>query len=197
MLITRLEQINNKKCRVYVNDEPAFWLYYSEISKYHIREKQELSPDLSEEIYSAVLSKRAKLRCMNLLKLMDKTEAELYRKLQMEEYPDKIIEEALEYVKSYGYVDDLRYARNYINSKKGTKSRLQIQYELQNKGVPGEVIAQAWEETEPVDVTEQILYWAEKKHFDIRTEDAKERQKFYQFLLRKGFLYSDIKKALT
>lgn len=197
MIITRLEQINTKKCRVYLNDEPAFWLYYNEISQYHLREEMELSEELSAEIYSAVLSKRAKLRCMNLLKLMDKTEAELRRKLQMEEYPETIIQEALEYVKSFHYVDDLRYARNYIDSKKETKSRQQIQYELQNKGVSGDVISMAWEETEPVDVTAQILRWAEKKHFDLLTEDTKERQKFYQFLLRKGFLYSDIKKALT
>ena len=197
MLITRLEQINKKKCRVYLNDEPAFWLYYSEISRYHIRERQEFSRELSEEIYGSVLPKRAKLRCMNLLKLTDKTEAELYRRLLLEEYPEKVIAEALEYVKSFHYVDDLRYARNYIDSKKATKSRQQIQYELQSKGVPGELIEQAWEETEPVDVTEQILYWAEKKHFDICTEDTKECQKFYQFLLRKGFLYSDIMKAFT
>ena len=197
MQITKLEQINQKKCRVYLNDEPAFWLYYSEIAKYHIREGQEFSPELSEEIYSAVLPKRAKLRCMNLLKLMDKTEAELTRRLRDEEYPEEIIQEALEYVKSFRYVDDLRYAKNYIESRKEVKSRQQIQFELQGRGVSSELIARAWEETEPVDTNAQILYWAEKKHFDIQTNDTKERQKFYSFLLRKGFLYSDIKKALT
>ena len=182
---------------MYLNDEPAFWLYYSEIAKYHIREGQEFSPELSEEIYSAVLPKRAKLRCMNLLKLMDKTEAELTRRLRDEEYPEEIIQEALEYVKSFRYVDDLRYAKNYIESRKEVKSRQQIQFELQGRGVSSELIARAWEETEPVDTNAQILYWAEKKHFDIQTNDTKERQKFYSFLLRKGFLYSDIKKALT
>lgn len=197
MVITKLEEINKKKCRIYLNDEPAFWLYFSEAAQYHLKENQEISEELYEEICSAVLSKRAKLRCMNLLKVMDKTELELRRKLQMEEYPEQIIAEALEYVKSYRYVDDLRYAKNYIEWKKESKSRQQITYELQNKGISSELIEMAWEETEPVDTTAQILRWAEKKHFDILTEDAKERQKFYQFLLRKGFLYSDIKKALT
>lgn len=197
MIITKLEQMNGKKCRVYLNDEPAFWLYFSEVSQYHLKENQEFSRELSDEIYSAVLPKRAKLRCMNLLKVMDKTEMELRRRLQTEEYPENVIEEALEYVKSYHYVDDLRYAKNYIDWKKENKSRQQIQFELQNKGVSSEVILTAWEEMEPVDVSAQILRWAEKKHFDLLTENTKERQKFYQFLLRKGFLYSDIKKALT
>lgn len=197
MLVTKLEQVNRKKCRVYLNDEPAFLLYLSEISQYKITENQELSEALEKEIYSAVLSKRAKLRCMNLLKMMDKTEQELRRKLFAEEYPEPVIDEALEYVKSYHYVDDLRYAKNYIDSKRETKSRQQIQFELQNRGVGSDVIEMAWQEAEPVDETQQILRWAEKKHFDLRSADPKERQKFYQFLLRKGFLYSDIKKALT
>lgn len=197
MIITKLERMTQKKCRVYLNDEAAFWLYFSEVSRYHLRENDEFTEDLYEEIYGAVLPGRAKLRCMNLLKVMDKTEGELRRKLRMEEYPERIIETALEYVKSYHYVDDLRYAKNYIEWKKESRSRQQIEYELQNKGVASELIAAAWEETEPVDTTAQILHWAEKKHFDILTEDTKERQKFYQFLLRKGFLYPDIKKALT
>lgn len=197
MIVTKIEPINTKKCRIYLNDEPAFWLYSGELFKYQIKEETELSQEQQEELYRTVLAKRAKLRCMNLLKVMDKAEEELRRKLRREEYPESVIEEALEYVKSYHYVDDLRYARNYIDWKKESKSRQQIEYELLGKGVSSELIRQAWEETEPVDVSAQILRWAEKKHFDILTEDSKERQKFYQFLLRKGFLYSDIKKALT
>lgn len=197
MQVTGFEKINTKKCRVYLNDEPAFWLYYGEISRYNIRKGLEFSADLKEEIYGQVLLKRAQLRCLNLLKTMDKTEAELVRKLKTEEYPAEVITQALDYVKSYHYVDDLRYAKNYIQSKKETRSCQQIRYELLGRGVAEDLISRAFEETEPVDATAQILRWAEKKHFDIGTKYTKERQKFYSFLLRKGFLYSEIKKALT
>ena len=71
MIITKLEWSNKKKCRVYLNDEPAFWLYSSEISKYHLKEEQDFSEELYEEIYGAVLPKQAKLRCMNLLQVME------------------------------------------------------------------------------------------------------------------------------
>lgn len=197
MLITKLEAVNSRKCRIYLNDEPAFVLYYSEVSGYHLREDEELSEALREEIYSTVLSKRAKLRCMNILKSMDKTEYQLRQKLRGDEYPARIIDEAIAYVKSYHYVDDLRYAGNYIDSRKETKSRQQICCELQTRGVEKELIELAWEEREPVDEVSQILRWAEKKHFHSDSEDPKETQKFYQFLLRKGFLFSNIKKALT
>lgn len=197
MLITRLEAVNGKKYRVYLNDAPAFLLYSSEVSRYCLKEGQELDENQEREIYSAVLSKRAKLRCMNLLKTMDKTEEQLRQKLRQGEYPEPVIEEALEYVKHYHYVDDLRYARNYIDSRKDTKSRQQIRYDLLGRGISEDIIIQAWEETDPVDEMALILRWKEKKGFDPASADQKETQRFYQFLLRKGFSYPDIKKALT
>ena len=197
MLVTRLEQVNKRKCRVYLNDEPAFLLYYHEIEEYHIREGQELSDAMRQELTNQILGKRAKIRCMDLLQISDKTEQELIRKLHQEEYPEKVIREALDYVKSYHYVDDFHYARNYIDSRKEGKSRQQISYELLGKGIRSDLIQQAWEETELVDPTALILRWAEKKQYDPQCADERERRKFYQFLLRKGFLFSDIKKALT
>ena len=75
MRITKLEPVTKKKYRVYLNDEPAFILYDSEIRDYHLREGDQCPRELREEISSAVLSKRAKLRCMNLLEKMGRTES--------------------------------------------------------------------------------------------------------------------------
>ena len=143
MMVTRLEQVNKRKCRVYLNDEPAFLLFYHEIEEYHIQEGQELSNALCQELADQILGKRAKVRCMDLLQISDKTEQELVRKLHQEEYPETVIREALDYVKSYHYVDDFRYARNYIDSRKDGKSRQQISYELLGKGIRSELIGQA------------------------------------------------------
>lgn len=197
MRITKVEPENKNRYRIWLNDEPAFRLYKAEVLSYGIREGKELSREMQEEIDSAVLLKRAKLRCMHLLERMDKTEYQLRCKLKQEEYPDAVAEEAIAYVKSYGYVDDHRYALNYIESQKERKSRQQIQFELKNRGIPAETAAAAFEESEPGDVRALILRLAEKKQFDVHSQDPKSRQKFCQFLLRKGFSYSDIKKALT
>ena len=197
MRITKLEPVTKKKYRVYLNDEPAFILYDSEIRDYHLGEGDQCPRELREEISSAVLSKRAKLRCMNLLKMMDRTEYQLRQKLRQEEFPEEVIDDAVAYVKSFRYVDDLRYAKAYIESRKETRSRRQMEAELIARGLSREVIGQAWEETDPVDETELIRRLAEKKHFDPDGADEKTTRKFYQFLQRKGFSYSNIKKALT
>ena len=48
------------------------------------------------------LLKKAKLRAMYLLNICDRTEAELREKLKKNEYPREIIEQAIQYVKSFG-----------------------------------------------------------------------------------------------
>lgn len=197
MRITRVEPENKSRYRIWLNDEPAFRLYKAEVLEYGIQEGKELSQEMQEEICSAVLLRRAKLRCLHLLERIDRTEYQLRSKLKQEEYPDPVAEEAIAYVKSYRYVDDFRYALNYIESQKERKSRQQILFELRNRGISGETAAAAFEESEPVDVKAQILRLAEKKRFDLHSQDPISRQKFCQFLLRKGFSYSDIKKALT
>ena len=53
---------------------------------------------------------------MSLLKDRDYTRKKLFEKLKANGYPDECIEKAVQYVSSYGYIDDKRYAVNYIIS---------------------------------------------------------------------------------
>lgn len=144
------------------------------------------------------LQKRACLRCMHLLEKRDYTEKQLRDKLRTgkTEYPPEVIDAAIEYVKSYRYVDDARYAAQYIESRKSRKSRRQLEQELFQKGVAREVASQAFEEAEPVPEEELIQYWIEKRHYDVRTADLAETRRMYAFLVRKGFQSGIILRAL-
>lgn len=144
------------------------------------------------------LQKRAKLRCMHLLEKRDYTEKQLRDKLRMgkTEYPPEMIDAAIEYVKSYHYVDDARYAAQYIDSRKISKSRRQMEQELFQKGIARDVAAQAFEEAEPIPEEELIRRWIEKRHYDVQTADMAETRRMYAFLARKGFQSDSILRAL-
>ena len=60
-----------------------------------------------------VLGKRVKKRALALLEKMDRTEQGLYRKLAESEYPEELILDAIEYVKKYHYIDDMRFSKSY------------------------------------------------------------------------------------
>ena len=128
---------------------------------------------------------------------MDRTEAQLREKLRLGYYPEDVIEDAVAYVKSYHYVDDLRYAQNYVRARKEQKSQKKLQMELLAKGVPKQMAQQALEEEYQQENERQlILKWIEKKQYCAQEADMKEKRRMYQFLLRKGFQSDDILHVL-
>ena len=124
---------------------------------------------------------------------MDRTEAQLRDKLLNAEFEPEIVDQAIAYVKSFGYLDDERYVRNYIEYRSHQKSRKQLEQELQfRKGVPAELIQKVYEELEPTDEKELIRRHLEKKHYCPEACDEKLRQKLIASLMRKGFRMGDI-----
>lgn len=142
--------------------------------------------------------KRAKLRCMHLLERRDYTEKQLKDKLRMGKtaYTEDEIEAAVAYVKSYRYVDDGRYAEQYIACMRDRKSRRQIEQELYQKGVSRELVEAAFEAAGEIEEAAMIRAWMEKKHFEPEHADTKEKQRMYGFLARKGFCAEEISRAL-
>lgn len=111
MTITEITAINKARYRVTLDEGKHFILYRGELRRFQMKQGGELSEENYESIFQEILPKRAKLRCMNLLKTKDYTRRQLEDKLKQGEYPAEIIEDAIAYVESYGYVDDERYVR--------------------------------------------------------------------------------------
>lgn len=129
---------------------------------------------------------------------MDRTESQLRGKLLDAEFSPEIAEQAIAYVKSFGYLDDERYVRNYIEYRSQSKSRRQLEQELQfRKGVSRELIRKVYEELEPPDEKPIIRRHLEKKQYDPETCDEKQRQKLIASLLRRGFKMTDILSVLN
>ena len=144
-----------------------------------------------EEIKEEV--RRAKLRALHLLTAMDRTEAQLREKLEVS-YCEQAVEEAVAYVKNYGYLDDERYVKVYIESKSRTKSRKQIEQDLiYKKGVSKEAVYRGFEQAEMADVVEVIQKYMQKKKIDPQTCDYEQKQKFFAYMMRKGFQIEELK----
>lgn len=197
MQIEQVAEIDKKRVRIVLEDGKNFVLYKGEGRRFHLKEGEELSEEQYEEIRSEILIKRARRRAMHLLEKMDRTESQLRTKLQQGFYSEDIIDDAIAYVEGFHYLDDARYARNYVRCQVERKSRRKIQMDLLGKGVKKELIEQALEEEyQQEQEQEQILRWVEKKHYAKETADLKEKQKMYQFLMRKGFRSDDILHVL-
>lgn len=197
MLVTRIRPVTRQKYRIESEGLPPFVLYKGEVSRYHIEEDKDLSMETYREILEEVLIKRAKLRTLRLLEQGDRTKKGLENKLEQNGYPPEAVEEAIAYAESFHYIDDKRYAVNYIQNQRGCKGRARIMMELRNKGVSQEDIDFAFQETEEgADTRERIRELIRKKRKSQGTMEEKERQKLYGFLMRRGFASSDILSVL-
>ena len=201
MLVTQITELSKSRSKVYIDQEFAFVLYKGELRLYHIKEGEPLKEEDYRIIMEEVLPKRAKLRAMNLLQGREYTTSQLRTKLQQGFYPPKIIEQAIDYVAGFHYIDDLRYAVDYITYHEDSRSRRRIEQDLQGKGILAATIEEAWqawrESGGKQDEQAMIRELLHKKHYDTEGEtDWKERQKIYAFLARKGFSAEAIRKAI-
>ena len=190
------EAMTKGKIRVRLDTGLTCILYRSEQRQINAYEGSSLTREQYEILVHEILGKRATKRAMHLLEKMDRTEYKLREKLSEGGYPDEAIEDAIGYVKRYHYLDDERYARNYVFLAQDRKSRKKLSIELYQRGIKKELIDRILEEEYEADEEKQICQLLEKRGFDPKTCSEKERQKLYQFLLRRGFQSSDICKVM-
>ncbi len=194
--ICEIKPLEKGKSALILDNGEELILYRSELRALSLSGQMELPEELYRKIMDEIIGLRAKKRAMHLLERMDRTEKQLYDKLLQSGYPQECIDNAILYVKKYHYIDDRRYASNYIRCYQDRKSRLRMQQDLLRKGVSRALIEEVLEEEFQADERIQIRSLLEKRGFDATECDEKERQRCYQFLMRRGFKSSDILKVM-
>lgn len=192
LLVTEVIPLEKGRTSIRFDNGMEVLLYKGEVRKLGLQEQTVISREKYDEIIYEILGTRAKKRAMFLLERMDRTEHQLRDKLMQNGYPAVCVDLAIDYVKKYHYIDDLRYATNYISYQQKRKSRQKLKIDLLTKGIDKNVIEQALDEAFDSDEQIKIRQLLEKKHYDPKECDRKEKQKTYQYLMRRGFKGSDI-----
>ena len=201
---------HGKKTYVYVDKEFKGALYPKELLEYGLEDDGEITPEILDRMMQDSLLLRAKRYVMNLLMKSDRTETELKRKLKENGYCEETAEEAIEYVKSFHYIDELRSAECFIRGKMESSSEKEIRYKLSEKGIDDETIDMAYDQIisgmdpdeNPEYLSNTELKAAEsflkkklgpKVHEEITYD---EKQKIMASAFRKGFRQDSIRTAM-
>lgn len=149
------------------------------------------------------LLRRCRERCLYLITDAEKTEARLREKLRASgRYPEDIIDEAMDFLRSYDFLNDRRFAERLIQRYAGTKSLREIEQKLYQRGVRREDVQAALASYREAGdhAAEQELAAVQKlirKKCRLAAElSREERQKLLQSIMRRGFSYSLVSKAL-
>ena len=122
------------------------------------------------------------------------------RKLTEGFYPETVIDRILQFLEKYGYIDDFRYACQFIQYNQSRKSFQQIKNDLRVKGISREHIEEAFSDMEENCSEEEnpqadiIRKYIQKK---LKTDmGPQEKNKIIMSLTRKGFKYDEIVSIL-
>lgn len=193
MIVTDIIPIDKKRDKIYIDNEFAFVIYKGESHLYSVKAGEEISKEDYEKIMYELLPKRAKIRAMNLLTKRDYTELGMRQKLLEGYYNDTQINETIEYLKQYGYIDDGRYVRNYFSVYIQTKPKSKIIQKLIEKGISLELIESLVDEIyelertlthlpDEMEIGRKLL---NKKKYNM-CNSVNERQKAFRYLIRHG-----------
>ncbi|MCM1282486.1 MAG: RecX family transcriptional regulator [Roseburia sp.] len=192
--VTEYEPLSGGKIRVCLDNGVQLVLYKGEAKQMQLTADSCIPEEDYRILLEEIVGKRAKKRAMHLLEKMDRTKQQLREKLSAS-YPPECVEIAVEYVSRFHYLDDYRYACNYIYYRRERYSRRQLQMKLSAKGVSPGLIAQALEEFYTADESEQIRRLLVKRQYTPGC-DRQMYAKTYQYLLRKGFGSGEILRTM-
>lgn len=144
-----------------------------------------------DQFIQAYLLPAAKQKAMNLLLSRDHSRKELSDKLAREKYPASVIADTIAYIDSYHYLDDERFAKNYIYANKTKKSSRALMYELNKKGVDLRELSEE-DGFELPDDRDNIRTQVIKAFGEHPSPDEKERNRLLRRLASKGYSAADV-----
>lgn len=198
MKITEIKpQIKNKnRLSIFIDDKFAFGMDKEDCIFMGLKEGSELTEERYAYIKDNIIYTKAYQKADRYIGFKMRTEKEVRTKLK-EEYSDDIIERVISSLIKYKYIDDEKYAILYAKDcyklKKWGPDR--IKAELYKKGVSSEFIVNAICTLDTED-TEELINSLLEKRVKSTPIDLKEKQRHINFLLRRGFKYDDVKRAV-
>lgn len=194
MLVTDIRKIDDKRYCLYIDYEPYASVYPSDIRRLHLKIGEEVGEPVLAQFRQEYLYKRALNKAVNSIKFSDKCEYDIRQKLRDLYYDEEIIESTLAKLRSYGYVDDLRYACGYIHRHTAKKGARVISYELAMKHISQEIIEQALEDTDMPDEMETIRRILIRRYSIADLTDK--RQKVLAYMSGKGFNHRKVAECM-
>ncbi len=143
---------------------------------------------------------QAKNNAYALLRQRPRSVYEVRNRLKLKGYDDDLIEDIVVSLKRSGDLDDEKFARFWIESRMHSNPAgdVVLKYELKGKGVSDSIIAAALnEKAEKYDEYELALNMAKNRFERFKKLDRRKATKrIYDFLLRRGFKYDNIRRVI-
>lgn len=180
---------------VYLENDESYKFSIDQIVKYDLKEDSDIDYIKLIEALNEENIKEAYNKALELLTLKDYTSFEIKTKLNKKGYEDDVIENVIYKLIDYNFINDERYANNYLDYslkyKKHGKNK--IIYSLRQKGINKSILSSLNFDNNKE--YEYALILGEKK-FNKLTEDKNKKEKIYRYLLSRGYNIGVVLKVI-
>ena len=121
------------------------------------------------------------------------SQKQMTHKLYDKKYTKRVVDYVIEKCKSYGYIDDEKYAQSYVFQNRKLKGKLKLKQELMLKGISAEIIDNVLQD---YDEEDGCLILARKKALNKDLDDPKVYAQLVRFLQYRGYDWEQIKAAI-
>jgi regulatory protein len=140
---------------------------------------------------------RGKDKVLRLLALRSRTKWELREALRKLELEDGVVNGIMSEAAEAGMIDDLRFAREYVQAKTELKNLgpHRMNYDLKRLGVADALIAQVLDESFSSDFQEDLAWRAVRRKLGGGLIDRRGVKRVSDYLKRKGFDFEVVNKV--
>ncbi len=190
-----IQERNKERCNIFIDGEFKFALSLELVLKYRLKVGVELGDKEIDEITFDGQKAEALNKAIAYVAKSLKTKKQVKIYLLSKGYSEQIAYYVIDKLKEYSYVNDVDYARQYIESCSKNQGKKLITYKLMTKGIRKDDIDLAYTMVN-VPQKENAKSVAEKylRNKEITKENL---AKAYRYLLGKGFSYDEIDFALN
>jgi regulatory protein len=196
MKITSIKQQVKRRERysIFVDDKYAFSLSENALLDQKITIGLEITKSELDSFKEASKLDKAYNLVLAYVARRARSEWELRDYFRRKEIDEEAGELILAQLRDFGYVNDLNFARSWVDNRRLLKpvSRRRLMLELRQKHVADDIARQVLEEDETTD-RDTLKQLVERKRKQTRYQDD---QKLMQYLVRQGYSYTDVKAVL-
>ncbi|MCH5154404.1 MAG: regulatory protein RecX [Clostridiales bacterium] len=189
--ITDIQKQKKNRTRVSIFIDGEFVCGLDEVAVASARIK--VGDNITAEELKSVMEKSelnsAFERAVDYLSRAPRAKKEIKKYLSDKGYDKAIIEQTIEKLCMYHYIDDYSYAQSYIKSKSKKYGAYRLSAELKQKGIAQDVIDELLEaapEDNIIDIARKYL----------RSHKSADKQKLKRFLAGRGFSWDSINSAV-
>jgi regulatory protein len=189
------QQKRPERVSIYVDGKYSFSLNQDQLISSGIHKDQEVTSGELEQLKNDSLAGKAYERVIRYLAIRPRSRWEIETYLARKQYAPQLISQLVERLEAKGYIDDVAFARFWVENRLLTKpsSQRRLFAELRQKRVDSLAIEEIMAELDDTSELKQLQKLIERKRRLSRYQDP---EKLTAYLARQGFRYDLIKQVL-